>query len=311
MAHAILAISVTIVAWWLSTGVVLLASRQRQHNRAVVLTAATLVAIGSAYGLYASAQVATTAAVFVAFFSAIGIWAWSETTFLVGLITGPRRIPCPSDLVGWRRFGAAFLVVRDHELAILLSAMLVFALTFDGVNQTGLWTFAILWAMRISAKINIFLGAPNSVSILIPARLSYTTTYYRTDRVSPFFPFAIALAVVGLIALVVTAYRAEQSYQVAAWALLATFLALAIVEHFFLILPVSDAALWSWAGGSRQRLLDQSPRGATGKAGGMPPMTEMTAAKRTPPDRNSFSSKVTEDWPTPSVAAKQGGISWI
>jgi hypothetical protein len=29
--------------------------------------------------------------------------------------------------------------------------------------------------------------------------------------------------------------------------MLATFLALAIIEHLFLVFPVSDAALWRWA----------------------------------------------------------------
>ncbi len=259
MAHVLIAIVATVIVWWLSTGVVMMASRKRLDNRALVLGGATAVAIAAAIGLHLSAQMATTAGVLVAFLSALGFWAWSETTFLLGLITGPRRTPCPPGLSGWARFRAAFQVVRDHELAILASGLVVVLLTLDGVNQTGLWTFAILWAMRISAKINIFLGAPNSDSMLVPPNLAYITTYYRTDRISPLFPVAIVGAVAALALFVALAYRAGSPHEVVSWTILATFLTLAIVENLFLILPVSDAALWSWAtgGGNRSSETDE------------------------------------------------------
>jgi hypothetical protein len=31
------------------------------------------------------------------------------------------------------------------------------------------------------------------------------------------------------------------------WTLLASFAALALIEHLFLVLPVRDSALWGWA----------------------------------------------------------------
>ncbi len=253
MTQIVIAVVATVIVWWLSTGVVMLASRRRLDNQALVLGGATAVAVAAAFGLHASAQMATTAGVFVAFLSALGFWAWSETTFLLGLITGPRRTPCPPGLSGWERFRAAFQVVRDHELAILASGLVVVLLTLDGVNQTGFWTFAILWAMRISAKINIFLGAPNSTGMLVPPNLAYITTYYRTDRISPLFPVVIVSAAAALVLFVALAYRAGSPHEVVSWTILATFLTLAIVENLFLILPVSDAALWSWATGGGNR----------------------------------------------------------
>ncbi len=44
---------------------------------------------------------------------------------------------------------------------------------------------------------------------------------------------------------------AETAYGQVALTLVATLLALAIIEHWFLVLPIEDAALWRWALGAK------------------------------------------------------------
>ena len=58
----------------------------------------------------------------------------------------------------------------------------MFALTRDGANQVGLWTFVILWAMRQSAKLNVFLGVRNLSEEFLPEHLRYLETSLRASR---------------------------------------------------------------------------------------------------------------------------------
>ncbi len=54
----------------------------------------------------------------------------------------------------------------------------------------------------------------------------------------------------GLFAIVVIgASRAVETQSVVGHTLLATIMALAIIEHLILVLPVTDTALWRWAVG--------------------------------------------------------------
>ena len=48
------------------------------------------------------------------------------------------------------------------------------ALTWGGANQVGTWTFLVLWVMRLSAKLNVFLGVPN-LTERVPARRTCAT----------------------------------------------------------------------------------------------------------------------------------------
>jgi putative photosynthetic complex assembly protein 2 len=107
-------------------------------------------------------------------------------------------------------------------------------------------TFLILMVMRISAKLNIFLGVPHLPEAMLPERLSYLKSYFRTRRVNPLFPFSILVSTLAAIFLGQRALQAEGAEAVGA-ALLFALLLLAILEHLFMILPLPDAALWRWA----------------------------------------------------------------
>jgi putative photosynthetic complex assembly protein 2 len=236
----------TVLLWWLSTGLFILLCTRSPKTFPYSLAAGSLVVAVALYGLRQSAQMTSESGAYIAFLSAIGVWGWIEMSFLMGYVTGPRTSPCPTDATGWRRFRLALDALIYHELAILTAALAIVALTWDAPNQTGTYAFLILFAMRVSAKLNIFLGVPNLSDEYLPARLTYLRSYFRKRRFNALMPASIAAA--GLVAygLAGTAASAESGAATGA-ALLFTLLSLAILEHIFMILPLPDSALWQWA----------------------------------------------------------------
>lgn len=184
---------------------------------------------------------------YLGFFGALLVWAWHEAAFLTGILTGRRTGECPPGLTGFSRFRAAWEAVSDHEIAILVTAIALWLALEGSANLFGLAAFGLLWGMRISAKLVIFLGAPHAISELMPKGIRHLKSYFKTDRMTPLFPIFLALAAGIFAVLVVGANRATQAHSVVGHTLLATFMALAIIEHLVLVLPVSDTALWRWA----------------------------------------------------------------
>lgn len=137
-------------------------------------------------------------------------------------------------------------------------------------NGFGLAAFGLLWGMRISAKLLIFLGAPHAVSDLMPRGILHLKSYFNSGRLTPVFPVLLAIAGGLFLVLVLGAGRAVQDYSTVGHILLATFMALAIIEHLILVVPVSDTALWRWA---LPRTQEAKPPQGTPQ--GSPPLDEM------------------------------------
>jgi putative photosynthetic complex assembly protein 2 len=241
-----LAFGLAVLAWWASTGAIIMLCALPRRTFGWSMAGATLTLAVAIYGLIHSAWDGGWGAVYVAFLSAIGIWGWIEMSFLLGYITGPRTTPCPADAAGWRRFHLALQTVLYHELVIVAAGIAVVALTWKAPNQTGTLAFLILMAMRISAKLNIFLGVPNLTDELLPERLSYLKSYFRKCDVNLLFPVSVGLSMLVALVLAQQALAADGT-RAAGLALLFTLLALAILEHFFMIMPLPDALLWRWA----------------------------------------------------------------
>jgi len=228
-----------VASWWASTLAVLVVDGLPRATSRYSLAAATVLALGGGYGLYATARVDSPAAAYGAFACALAVWAWHELTFLLGVVTGPRKEPCPTDARGWRRFAYATLAIIHHELALAATTVAVALLTAGAPNQVGRDAFLVLWVMRLSAKLNVFLGVRNLATDFIPAHLRYLVTYFRQSRLNPLMPLSL---VGGAAAAVWLASRGALAHT-----LTATLLGLAVVEHLFLALPLPDAALWRWA----------------------------------------------------------------
>lgn len=233
--------------WWFSTGLILLLDGLPRRTFRWSLLGATVVLAVALFALAESSQLTTRAAAYVAFTSAIGIWAWNEMSFLLGFVTGPRREACPEGCGGWRHFRHAAETLLYHEIAIAVSALAVISLTWGEPNQVGTWTFLALWAMRLSTKLNVFLGVSNLSEEFLPAHLEYLKHFFTKKPMNPLFPLSITAGTVATAFVVGKALAPEASaFETAGYTFVATLLALAVLEHWFLVLPLPSSALWGW-----------------------------------------------------------------
>ena len=237
-----------LAVWWASTGVVLkLVWLDRRTFRSSVAALGAL-AVASLGGIVWSCRLETTRAAYVAFGCALAVWAFHELTFLLGMVTGPRTLPCPPEARGWRRFVLATQVVIHHEIALAVTLVAVVALTWKQPNQVATQTFLVLWVMRLSAKLNVFLGVRNLTEQFVPDHLRYLIGYFRRARLNPLMPISVIAGSLVALRLVGSALAEDASpFGVASRALVATLLGLAVLEHIFLAIPLPDALLWRWA----------------------------------------------------------------
>ncbi|HJK94705.1 MAG TPA: putative photosynthetic complex assembly protein PuhE [Polyangiaceae bacterium LLY-WYZ-15_(1-7)] len=246
MGELALASLVVLGAWWLGTAVVLRLVWLRRATHGVSLAASSVLAAHALWGVVATRELETPGAAYLAFGCALAIWAWHELSFLLGVVTGPRKVPSPPGARGWRRFRLAAATVIHHEIALAATAGGLVALTWGAPNRVASGTFLVLWAMRLSAKLNVFLGVRNISEQFVPARLKYLVTYFRRARLNPLMPVSLVVSVGVTVAWAITAGNAGASFEGVSATLLATILGLAALEHLFLAVPLPDALLWSW-----------------------------------------------------------------
>jgi putative photosynthetic complex assembly protein 2 len=235
-----------VAAWFVSTGVVIMLDRLPPATFRWSLGGMALVAAG---GLWLARHVAADVSprgAYLGFAAALAVWGWHEMSFLMGIVTGPRREPLPFGTTGWTRFRMAAATLIWHEIALAATAVAMLALTWGQPNQVAGIAFAILFAMRVSAKLNIFLGVPNLTVDFLPAKLVYLKSYFRVAHYNPLFPVSVAVGSVAALLLGEAASVAAPGGAVGC-TMLAALVALGVLEHWFLVLPMKDAALWRWA----------------------------------------------------------------
>ncbi|MEL7030570.1 MAG: putative photosynthetic complex assembly protein PuhE, partial [Pseudomonadota bacterium] len=206
------------------------------------------ILITSLMGVIATRSDLSTLGAYAAFISAIGVWGWIEFTFLTGLVTGPRTAPCPPDADGWRRFALAAQTLIYHEILILAALCAILAVTWGGANPIAPMTFAALALMRLSAKLNLFLGAPNFTDDLMPTRLRYLRSYFSPARASLLLPAGVlAMAASAGVLAAEGMSTGQPDARQTGFLLLAGLIGLGALEHVFMVLPVRDSVLWRWA----------------------------------------------------------------
>jgi len=246
----VLPIAFTLGVWWLSTGLVLRAIQPSANRQRGAMAAASLLLLFGMAGVVVTRDLVTPLGAYVAFVSAVLVWAWQEVAFLLGLVTGPNREPCPP-VLGWRRAWYAFTAIAHHELALLLLGMAVLLPSLGAPNPVAAQVWLVLWVMRLSAKLNIFLGVKNFYEPFLPPSLHYLLSYFSRRRFNALFPFSVGLASVIAVLVWVAAVRTDSAYEEAALGLVGSLLVLAIVEHWLLIIPMEPQSLWRWALRSR------------------------------------------------------------
>ena len=232
--------------WFVGTGaVVWLDSRPRATFGTSFRVAGAMALAATGYA-WSSASETGAGAAYGGFAAAMAIWAWHEMGFLMGFVAGPNRLPQSAGLHGWARFKSATNTVIHHEVALALTTVLLFALTWGQPNQVAPLTFAVLFVMRVSAKLNLFLGVANLSDEVFPAHLAYLKSYFGTRPVSWLFPFSLALGL-GIGWTAWGAAEAASGGAAITYTMLAGLAVLGTVEHLFLVMPFKDGAMWNWA----------------------------------------------------------------
>lgn len=247
MSSFVLPVLFTVFIWWFSTGLVLYLDRLSPSARIWGLVGLSAAAAGSFYGLVVASNGASILDVYLGFSFAIILWGWHEAAFLFGYIMGPRRTPCPVGVTGWKRFKFATGTLIYHEVALFVTLVALVVLTWGAANHIGAAAFGVLWVMRLSAKFNVFLGVPNLTEEFLPKQLEHLKSYFGRRSFNFLFPFSV-VGITGIIVfLSMRAFAPEAApFEVAGYLLLASLATLALIEHWLLVLPVRDAALWQW-----------------------------------------------------------------
>ncbi len=253
MTRYVLPLLYTLFVWWFSTGVILFLNGLPRRTFKWTMLGTTALLVASLIGLAVTRDDTSVAGAYLAFTWGVLVWAWQEVAFLLGYVTGPRRTPCPAASSGWNRAGHALMAVLHHELALVVLGVAVLAVTWGGDNPTGLWTFMILWVMRQSAKLNVFLGVRNLNEGFLPVHLKYLQTYFTRRAMNWLFPVSVITSTVGAVLIWQAAGAVDGSaFNTTALTFAATLMTLAVLEHWFLVLPLPFEALWNWGLKSRE-----------------------------------------------------------
>jgi putative photosynthetic complex assembly protein 2 len=239
---------VTVAIWFIATGLIAWADNRERTTFSRSLVIGGAAGITGLVMILVSSLSAEVWAVYLAFIGALMVWGWHELSFLTGAAAGPRRGLADPGLTGIARFRQAAATVMHHEVALALTALLLISLSWNAPNQIGATVFVLMFAMRLTSKINLFVGVPNTTSEMLPDHLAYLKTYFGHNRMT----LLLALSVIGLAGM--TAWFAALalaapvgSAAMVGASLLFTLSLLGVLEHLFLALPFRDGMLWGWA----------------------------------------------------------------
>jgi putative photosynthetic complex assembly protein 2 len=237
-----------LAVWWFSTGLIIYLDNLPRATHRWSMAAATLVLVLALRGLHDASAQASVAGAYAAFTYGLLAWGWQEMSFFMGFITGPVRESCPADCTGWPRFVRALKACLYHEIACLVLGGVIVVLCHGGPNQVGVWTYVVLWLMRMSAKLNVLLGVQNLSEEFIPEHLGFIRSFLRQRPMNVLFPFSVTLSTIATAMLMHSALEPGATPFVATGTLfIALLMLLAVIEHWFLVLPISVSALWKWS----------------------------------------------------------------
>jgi putative photosynthetic complex assembly protein 2 len=242
------AIAYALFVWWFTTGLVFISVLRKRATARLSLIGAAILFPVSLCALAISAAHTGLAAVYVAFSASVVLWGTQEVGFLTGFLTGPRPLACPPGATGLARASYAIKAILYHEVALIVSGLAVVAVTWHGANQFGALTFLVLYVMRVSAKLNLFLGVPVLNDEIMPADIVHLRSYFRRGPVNAFFPIAMLLSVLMMVFFIDAAGDPDASFpSETGYTLVAALTALAILEHVFMLVQLPVEKLWRWS----------------------------------------------------------------
>jgi putative photosynthetic complex assembly protein 2 len=261
--------------WWFSTGIIIWRVKRADlegrdaHLWSVILGLPLL--IGGFGALIHSLDDGSATGAFIAFVAALAIWGWIELAFLSGIIAGPNTRPCPPFAPVWERFIRACGTIAWHELVLMASLGVLAQISEGVVNKFGLWTFAILFFARISAKLNLFFGVPRIHTEFLPRPLAHLPSHFRLAPMNAVFPVSITALTFAAACFLERLWAATTDGQIIGFTLLSALTLLALLEHWFMVLPLPDEKLWRWMMPSNTAAL--TPANASGAPRPEKPLT--------------------------------------
>jgi putative photosynthetic complex assembly protein 2 len=245
-----LAAGSALFVWWFSTGLILWRVRHADNQGHLahiqsVIFGLPLLALGL-WGVHTTLDDATTQGVYLAFLSALAIWGWIELAFLSGIITGPNTKDCPQNAALPERFMRAFGTIAWHEALLAVTTVGLFGWVQDAANPFALWTFAVLFFARISAKLNLFFGVPRINTEFLPKSLAHLASHFRHAPMNGVFPISVTALSFAAACWMERAIASTSDAQLVGFTLLSALTLLALLEHWFMVLPLPDQKLWRW-----------------------------------------------------------------
>ena len=239
---------VTVMIWFVATGLVAWADNRDAKTFPKSILIGGIGGIAGLFIILMASQSVSVWAVYAAFIGALMVWGWHEIGFLTGAAAGPRREPASPGVRGMERFTQASATVIHHEVVLALTALLLISLSWNLPNQIGATVFVLLFGLRLCAKINMFVGVPNSSVEMLPPHLDYLKSYFGQNRMTAL----LALSIVAIVAMALwfgsLALAAPLgSAEMVGASLLTTLCLLGAKAHVFLALPFRDGMLWGWA----------------------------------------------------------------
>ena len=248
----------SIFIWWFSTGLLLFLVRlidrwekfpsKPEFSQYCSVIASMPIFILGLYLYHNTLGVVTNGAIYTSFISALIIWGWLEFAFLCGVLTGPNTTTCSKSDLGWSRFQKSLATILYSEIAIILTYIWLIFFGLGAENYFGLLTFSVLYFARLSAKLNLYFGVPYINFEFLPGPLQHFGSYFRVRKVTAMFPISITLITCAAFFFLEHLFHsasAEFSNQVG-FALVLSLTLLALLEHWFMVMPLPDSKLWMW-----------------------------------------------------------------
>lgn len=249
-------VGLVIFTWWFSTGAILWLVQQPPATHRVSFSAYTALTILALMALALLGAGNSYWHAIGAFVCAIVIWGWHEMAFLMGFITGSHKNPWPPQPTNEEsgssneptRFVRATESLLYHELALAATVVILFVASLRQPNQVGAEVFFALWVLRLSAKLNLFLGVRNRYASMLPKAVAYFESYFALRNINLLFPISISVGTIATMVLWSAAVNpALDEFSRANATILAMLVTLGVIEHWFLVLPLPFERMWSWA----------------------------------------------------------------
>ena len=236
----------SVFSWWLGTGAILWLVRLSPASFRWSMFGLSFLLGLSLWTASISMRSHSVLNAYIGFVSVIAMWSWHEMAFLTGWLTGPRRVVLDKDLNLRQRFVQSVQVLLHHELALLFNFGLLVAMQQGQPNHMALCTFALLWCMRLSAKLNLFFGVPFVGEQYLPVHLRYIGSYFKQAPITWCFYITMGVSCVAW-GWMVWEVQSGLVLVNAAWVLLCSLLGLAIIEHLLMVFALPLQKLWGWA----------------------------------------------------------------